>query len=96
MAWEGSTRRARLPADWPQRVAAVKRRDRGICYVCGEPGADQVDHIRRGDDHSLGNLGSIHDDPCHRAKTAREAAEARAARPRRQRPSEPHPGLTKP
>ena len=92
MAWEGSTRAARLPPDWPQRRAHVLARDRCICHICHQPGADEVDHIERGDDHSYSNLAAIHDWPCHRRKTA---AEANAIRHRhtRQRPAEPHPGF---
>ena len=53
----------------------------GICHVCDKDGADQVDHIvslgEGGPDEDW-NLGSIHADPCHRAKTAAEAERARA------------------
>lgn len=72
------------------------RDHRGVCHVCGRPGADAVDHVRRGDDHSYPNLRPIHQDVppfCHRAKTAREAAQARAAiRAARYRTPETHPG----
>lgn len=65
----------------------------GMCHVCGMPGADQVDHVVPGDDHSLGNLAPIHDDPCHRVKSAREGVTARAEiRAQRSRPIERHPG----
>jgi len=95
--WLGSTRRARLPGDWPARCAAVYARDGRVCHACGLDGADQVDHVERGDDHSLTNLAPIHDDPCHRAKTAREGAAAAAARRAQGRyPEEPHPGLARP
>jgi 5-methylcytosine-specific restriction endonuclease McrA len=77
--WLGSTRRERLPSDWNTRRLIVLKRDKGICYLCGVEGADAVDHIQPGDDHSLHNLGSVHDRTpphCHRAKTAQEGAAA--------------------
>lgn len=58
--------------------------------MCGNPGADQADHLTPGDDHSLENLAAIHDDPCHRRKSA---LEGNAAKPKRKRPPERHPGL---
>lgn len=84
---------------------AVLRRDGHRCRWTDQHGtrcawADQtgatlaVDHIVRGDDHSMGNLqtlcgrGSEHDH--HGTKTSAEAA---AARPTRRRPPKPHPGL---
>lgn len=94
MGWETSDRRQRLPPDWNARRRRVLERDRGICHVCGLPGADQVDHVIAGDDHSDANLAAIHAVPCHRDKTTAEAAAARARQPRRQRPAERHPGLT--
>lgn len=94
MAWEGSTRSRRLPPDWPARRQRVLARDRGVCHVCGLPGADEVDHVNAGDDHRDENLAAIHGRPCHATKSAREGNAARALRrvPRR-RPAEPHPGL---
>lgn len=102
MAWEGSTRSARLPANWPTIRRRILRRDRGICHVCGRPGADQVDHIQAGDNHDPSNLAAIHDTPCHRAKSAHEGGAAggvssgrtrRAQAAARRREPEPHPGL---
>jgi 5-methylcytosine-specific restriction protein A len=98
--WQGSNRRARLPTDWAERCAQVRARDRGVCYVCGQPGADAVDHKNPGDDHRLTNLGQIHQDVppyCHRTKSAREGNAARAAiRAKRHRPREAHPGQRTP
>lgn len=102
MAWEGSTRKARLPSDWQRRRLRVLRRDGYRCQahnpetggVCGEF-AHECDHIERGDDHDESNLQAL----CrwhHARKTAREAAEARRPRERQQRPAEPHPGLIEP
>lgn len=87
--WVGSTRKQRLPTDWRTRKLIVLNRDKRICYVCGEDGADAVDHVIAGDDHSLENLKAIHDHVaphCHRYKSSREGHEAKAAnriKPRR-------------
>jgi len=84
-AFEKSTRKQRLPKDWNTRRQIVMARDKGICYLCGGEGADTVDHIKQSlqDDHSLGNLGSVHDrvyPHCHRYKTAAEGHEAQRLR----------------
>lgn len=73
--FKGSTRRSRLPKDWRSRREAVMYRDKGICYICGGPGADTVDHVEPGDDHRMSNLKAVHDampPHCHRTKTAYE------------------------
>jgi 5-methylcytosine-specific restriction protein A len=79
VAWAGSTRRARLPSDWERRRRSVLARDE-VCQdhrVCrGLALAVEVDHIQRGDDHSLSNLQGICVD-CHRAKTQAEAEASR-------------------
>lgn len=93
MAWEGSTRRRRLPPGWAKTVIRILKRDGRVCHVCGGPGADEVDHVRPGDDHSDANLAAIHGDPCHRIKSAREGARARRRPVPLRRPAEPHPGL---
>lgn len=90
MSWETSNRRQRLPREWQTIRRRILRRDEGRCYVCGQSGADGVDHIVPGDDHSDGNLAAIHSRPCHAIKSSREG---RAAQPRQRRPSEKHPGL---
>jgi hypothetical protein len=38
VAWEGSTRRRRLPPDWPAITARILERDGRRCYLCGGPG----------------------------------------------------------
>lgn len=98
MAWATSTRAARLPADWPARREAVRRRAGGRCEAavhapgCTGVGAE-CDHKRRGDDHSLENLQWL-SVACHKAKTMEEVAEANRARAAmRLRPAERHPGL---
>lgn len=79
--WAGSTRRSRTVSGWEQqrRAARVIARDRGTCHVCGQAGAEEVDHVvplsQGGADHES-NLAAIHV-ACHREKTQ---AEARAAR----------------
>lgn len=95
--WRGSTRKSRLPADWPWRRRTVMRRDKGVCWLCHRPGADRVDHKVPGDDHSLENLAPVHDavpPHCHRTKSSQEGVQARAAiRAARWRPKPPHPGI---
>jgi 5-methylcytosine-specific restriction protein A len=77
--WATSTRTERLPKDWAKRRLRILKRDNWTCYICGRPGADQVDHIQRGDNHDDTNLAAIHKDPCHRLKTDREGKEAQRA-----------------
>jgi len=98
MAWENSDRKARLPADWPKRVAAVKKRDGGRCTWklpsgarCPRVGTD-VDHRDPGDNHDLRNLQLL----CrhhHDKKTAREGimGRRRKKRVKKGRPQR-HPG----
>lgn len=92
--FEGSTRKDRLPDDWSQRRAATFAVYGDTCHVCGQRGANEVDHVIPGDDHSLENLRPIHGwntpQRCHAFKTS---AEGNAARPRLYRPAERHPGL---
>lgn len=81
-AFSGNFRKDRLPSDWRARREIVMQRDRGICYLCGEPGADTVDHVNQSmdDDHSLENLAAVHDlmpPHCHKRKTAMEGVMAR-------------------
>lgn len=70
-AWEGSTRRERLPANWAEiRVQAHELNPEHLCHGCGRPGGSDLDHIQRGDHlcqqpgaHTPGclcNLGWIH------------------------------------
>jgi 5-methylcytosine-specific restriction protein A len=102
--WRQSSRRERLPSNWPQlRVEALRRNPRKLCHWCRRPGGDELDHIIPGDDHSLGNLDWIHGrrayaaglsvQNCHGVKSAAEGAAARSARPQRNRPPEIHPAL---
>lgn len=92
--WAGSTRRDRLPRDWPERRSSVLERDDYRCQlryrgVCAGRATD-VDHRDRGDDHRLANLQAACS-PCHSRKSS---AEGNAARPARKQPiTEAHPGL---
>ena len=88
MAWEGSTRRQRLPPAWPTLRRSILKRD-PLCRlsfadICTTV-STEVDHIKAGDDHTPGNLQGVCA-PCHKRKTAAE-------RPRQRRPTEAHPGM---
>lgn len=80
-------------AEWKHTRLRILKRDDGICYICHQPGAEQVDHIipraEDGSDEDW-NLAAIHGIPCHRDKTLAEAARGRA-RVHRRRPIRPHP-----
>ena len=78
--WAGSTRRARLPRGWDRTVLRILKRDRRICWLCGGPGADGVDHVIAGDDHRDTNLRAVHHNVypyCHRKKSSAEGHQAR-------------------
>ena len=92
--WGTSPRKSRLPSNWRAIRKQVIERD-VVCQICYVRIAVIADHIEpMTDDHRLEALQGACE-PCHRLKTAREAAAARAAAPRvnRFRESEPHPGL---
>ncbi|MET7731614.1 HNH endonuclease signature motif containing protein [Streptomyces sp. NPDC005402] len=92
--WNTSDRVKRLPKDWPKRRKAVIERD-VVCQICFVRPATVADHIvPKTDNHELEALQGACD-PCHRQKTAKEAAAFRAASPQptRKRPPEAHPGL---
>lgn len=97
MAWHTSTRRGRLPPNWPALRAATRDRARGRCEAdthhprCDGWGTD-ADHHTPGDDHSLENLRWLNA-WCHRDKTAQETATRNQARgTTRHRPEGRHPG----
>lgn len=107
MGWSNSTRRTRLPADWPHIRAQVRARAQGRCQgrdvlEVGKTGhvpscdgqGNEADHIKPGDDHRMGNLQWLSPD-CHKHKTKRENAEARAAMRAARKRVEKHPGLTR-
>ncbi|WP_459957300.1 HNH endonuclease [Nocardia sp. IFM 10818] len=93
--WTSSDRSSRLPSDWESRRSQVLRRDKGVCQIrsadCWKA-ATEVDHINRGDDHSLRNLRAVcaH---CHARKSSAEGHARKAElRTRRRRVAERHPG----
>lgn len=96
--WKGSDRRARLPSDWPARVAKTKHLARNQCQWilpsgkrCPRKGTD-CDHIIPGDNHEQANLQLL----CghhHGLKTAKESQEGRWGKKKIVPRSEgPHPG----
>ncbi len=97
MPWDTSTRKAELPSDWAARRMRVLRRDHYRCRArysdgryCEAP-ANQVDHIKPGNDHDEDNLEAL----CrwhHARKSAQEGVAARKPRPSRVAPREAHPG----
>lgn len=100
--WQNSTRRQRLPSNWPQIRKRVLARDGKMCQVQMDDGticlddANEVDHIKAGDNHSDANLQAI----CrwhHKRKSSHEGGVAAQAKARRIRSSfkrvEDHPGL---
>ena len=92
--WADSQRVVRLPPEWHRLRAIVFRTYGDTCHLCGKPGADSIDHVIAGDDHSLNNLRPAHRYPCHARKSAQEGVEARAVRRAQlHHPEEPHPGL---
>jgi len=104
--WAGSTRKETLPADWPQRCAAIHERSGGRCewkinpaagnYTrCKNPANGGVDHWKGRLYHELDGLrDSCHEH--HAKKSSREGAEAKAAKAAsRYRPKEEHPGMIK-
>jgi 5-methylcytosine-specific restriction endonuclease McrA len=95
MSWEGSDRRSRLPSDWASAIVPrILQRDGYRCRI-GYDGctgtATEVDHIRRGDDHSNVNLQAA----CSWCHGKKSSAEGNAARRRwsSKRKPERHPGL---
>lgn len=93
--WRGSSRRLRLPADWPQRRRLVLERDQYTCRI-RTPGicvgrATDADHVIAGDDHGVEALQAACG-PCHRRKSAEGGTAAQARRrAATKRPVEAHP-----
>jgi 5-methylcytosine-specific restriction protein A len=84
-AWSGHRgRRNRMRSgSREQRLnRAVMELHEGRCHICGNYGADEVDHVvplSEGGSDGMDNRRPIHSEPCHRTKTAEEAARARNA-----------------
>ena len=83
-AWATSKRKARATVNGgaaQRRAKRILERYLGACHWCGNPGADQVDHVvplAEGGADEDWNLAPIHAEPCHREKTAAESKRARA------------------
>lgn len=96
MGWETSRRRYRLPDNWAEIRLPVLREADYVCELQLEGvclgRATEVDHIKRGDDHSRENLRAV----CHRCHAKKSSAEGNARkrelRALRNRPAERHPG----
>lgn len=90
----GSWRTTKLPDDWNTLRAAVLIRDNHMCQNPRHGGkkcpnkATEVDHIKRGDDHSLSNLQAICR-ICHGRKTQAEGQQQKLDNVLR--PKEKHP-----
>lgn len=93
MAWDTSTRAARLPLGWHNTRTRIFRRDHWTCqhdsctYTNRTGRGLECDHVNAGDNHHDDNLQTL----CahhHRAKTINE----RPTKQPRQRPTEAHPG----
>lgn len=71
---------------WRALREEILERDGYLCYLCGDPGADTVDHIvsvAAGGSDDVDNLAAVHDrNPphCHRTKTRRERSAGRPGR----------------
>ncbi|WP_156920311.1 HNH endonuclease [Segniliparus rugosus] len=96
--WGSSRRKDRLPPDWPRIRAGVLRDAGWLCQIRHRGclgSADEVDHIRRGDDHSRGNLRAACSH-CHGKKSSSEGNNRkRELRALRKRPVERHPGSSR-
>lgn len=83
-----------LPPGWERTRRRVLRAS-DICYICGRPGATEVDHIiprSRGGGEGT-NIKPVHK-ACHSRKTAAEGhARQREIRSRRARPEQRHSGV---
>jgi 5-methylcytosine-specific restriction enzyme A len=77
--WDGSTRRQRLPPDWPAIQRAVLERDGHQCqlrYDGCTTLASHADHIEAGDDHRMASLQAA----CSHCHAIKSSAEGNAAR----------------
>lgn len=93
--WASSNRRFDLPPDWEVRRQKVLDDAHGMCEIRGPRcaiWATDVDHVRRGNDHSRRNLQALCG-PCHLQKSSAEGVAQRAKkRAMRRRPQDRHPG----
>jgi 5-methylcytosine-specific restriction endonuclease McrA len=71
---------ARTGRPWQRIKRRIIRRDRGVCHLCGLPGADTADHLipySAGGSNAPANLKAAHVD-CNRRRGARPIEVARA------------------
>lgn len=76
--WAGHTWEGPKPADWNRLKEIVFKRDKGICYICNQPGATEVDHVialALGGSNNLYNLKPVHHQ-CHLKKTQTDSLKA--------------------
>lgn len=95
ISWTTSERRSELPPDWETNYRQpVLKRAGYKCEIAGcSRRATDVDHKRRGNDHSHANLQALCGDH-HGKKSAREGvAQRRKLQAQRKRPPERHPGM---
>ena len=62
--------------DYRKKRARILRQS-DVCWICGQPGADSVDHvipIAKGGTNDPGNLKPAHLFPCNRAKGDKDHA----------------------
>lgn len=96
MSWADSRRRSELPPNWDEEYRQpVLKRDRWRCQIelpgCKRAATD-VDHKKRGNDHSLSNLQAACG-WCHDKKSSGEGVSRRQEiKALRKRPEERHPG----
>jgi len=92
MSWSASA--TPLPSGW-NIVRRRVLRGSDVCQICGQPGADEVDHIVprfRGGSDEPSNLRPVHR-ACHASKSSLEGhARRRELRRLRCRPVVKHPG----
>lgn len=77
--------RERRPNDLTGRALQTRNRrilarDAHTCHVCGQPGANTVDHVipqAHGGTEDDTNLAAIHATPCHTQKTQAESRKGR-------------------
>ncbi len=83
-----------LPRNWPALRRQVLGKSR-VCWLCGQPGADEVDHVKArafGGSDDLSNLRPVHR-KCHLRKSSSEGfARRNELRALRKRPVGRHPG----
>lgn len=95
MSWAGSSRRKNLPPDWEIRRQKVLHDAGYVCEIqmrgCRGTATD-VDHKKRGNDHSRDNLRAACSH-CHGKKSAAEGvARRKELKARGKRTPERHPG----